>query len=151
MLLAAACAKVRDGYCFIPADELRRSGADAYVFRADLSDTTSAYSTYIAARLDPAFFEGRKALTLEVLVTSPGGESSAERFDFPLLDCDGKVEVRMASGRCADVEWPYRDSITTGSSANAPGIWTVTVKPVGVDSRAVLGMGFRYSDKDGKR
>jgi len=148
--ILCSCTRVRDGYSFIFASDLGDAAADGYPFKADLFDTTASYSTYISARIDPDRLDS-DVLPLDILVVGPDGQISAERFDFPLLDCGGKVVARKAEGRCIDIEWPYRDRIKVGRGAGAPGVWSVRITPMASDSRAVLGLGFRYTDKDGKR
>lgn len=148
--LLCSCTRARDGYKFIFASELDGRWTDGYEFEADLFDTTALYSTFIAARIDPSRIVG-ETVPMEILVMSPLGDIAAERFDFPLSSCGAMVESDYCAGRCVDVEWPYRDNVKVGRSTSAPGVWKVRITPLPVGNPAVLGIGFRYQNSNGKR
>lgn len=149
ILLLCSCSRAGDGCSFIFADGMD-SAQGTYAFKADLSDTTVIYSTFIAARLNPTGVS-EDYVPLEITVVSPRGDVSAERFDFPLKDCGGLVKVSNSKGSSLDVEWPYRSNLKMGGRGTAPGLWKVSIKPLPEAGDAVLGLGFRYSFSNGKR
>lgn len=117
-------------------------------FTVELSDTCTAYTAELTARLSRK--DSPEMLTVSVRWESPYGITASETISLPsdfntlrqyLRDNPDQTRIRMASTpSCYDVSWKYRDNIRIKEA----GTWVVSLNITG-NRKAVLGAGIQIS------
>ncbi len=130
------CEKPIDSSSYIMRDPVASPDLHKYIIQFEM-DSTIVYNTSIFCTMDRDLIEGNE-IDMDVTLVSPDGKKYGESIALPLIE-SGQIKYTKKNGTQIEMEWPYREDVSTESS----GVWSIIFNlPNPLQARGVYGVGF---------